>query len=146
MLYLSESLQDSVTADAEDKPASDSGEETSAALLPQNPTAATSDSETLQKETVSRAVVDPAAPQCLSADSATTEPSVQQPTKPKKDKLTRLKELGLDPPPIAKLCPDDGAFVQLDPPQLNPGESQIFPNLSKKTSRIKPFDPLPWSL
>uniref|UniRef100_A0A3B4F1F5 Claspin n=1 Tax=Pundamilia nyererei TaxID=303518 RepID=A0A3B4F1F5_9CICH len=105
MLYLSESLQDSVTADAEDKPASDSGEETSAAPLPQNPTAATSDSETLQKETVSRAVVDPAAPQCLSADSATTEPSVQQPTKPKKDKLTRLKELGLDPPPIAKLCP-----------------------------------------
>nr|XP_012774017.2 claspin isoform X1 [Maylandia zebra] len=121
MLYLSESLQDSVTADAEDKPASDSGEETSAAPLPQNPTAATSDSETLQKETVSRAVVDPAAPQCLSADSAKTEPSVQQPTKPKKDKLTRLKELGLDPPPIAKLCPDDGAFVQLDPPQLNPG-------------------------
>uniref|UniRef100_A0A3B4EXI4 Claspin n=1 Tax=Pundamilia nyererei TaxID=303518 RepID=A0A3B4EXI4_9CICH len=116
-----QNLQDSVTADAEDKPASDSGEETSAAPLPQNPTAATSDSETLQKETVSRAVVDPAAPQCLSADSATTEPSVQQPTKPKKDKLTRLKELGLDPPPIAKLCPDDGAFVQLDPPQLNPG-------------------------
>uniref|UniRef100_A0A3Q4HKP9 Claspin n=1 Tax=Neolamprologus brichardi TaxID=32507 RepID=A0A3Q4HKP9_NEOBR len=121
MLYLSESLQDSVTADAEDKPASDSGEETSAAPLPHDPTAATSDSETLQKETVSKAVVDPAAPQCLSADSATTEPSVQQPTKPKKDKLTRLKELGLDPPPIAKLCPDDGAFVQLDPPQLNPG-------------------------
>ncbi|CAI5691195.1 unnamed protein product [Oreochromis niloticus] len=121
MLYLSESLQDSVTADAEDKPASDSGEETSAAPLPQNPTAATSDSETLQKEPVSRAVVEPVVPQCLSADSATAEPSVQQPTKPKKDKLTRLKELGLDPPPVAKLCPDDGAFVQLDPPQLNPG-------------------------
>lgn len=43
-------------------------------------------------------------------------------TKPRRDKLARLKELGLDPPPVAKLCPDDGAFVQLEPPQTNPGE------------------------
>ncbi|XP_051991953.1 claspin-like [Xyrauchen texanus] len=40
--------------------------------------------------------------------------------KPRKDKLTRLRELGLDPPPVAKLCADDGAFVQLEPPQENP--------------------------
>ncbi|XP_030597072.1 claspin isoform X2 [Archocentrus centrarchus] len=121
MLYLSESLQESVTADAEDKPACDSGEGASAAPLPQNQTAATSDSEALQKEPVSGALVDPVASRSLSADSAPAELSVQQPTKPKKDKLARLKELGLNPPPVAKLCPDDGAFVQLEPPQLNPG-------------------------
>ncbi|XP_016365385.1 claspin-like isoform X1 [Sinocyclocheilus rhinocerous] len=40
--------------------------------------------------------------------------------KPRKDKLARLRELGLDPPPVAKLCADDGAFVQLEPPQENP--------------------------
>lgn len=42
--------------------------------------------------------------------------------KPKKDKLTRLRELGLEPPPVAKLCADDGAFVQLEPQLVNPGE------------------------
>ncbi|XP_017310239.1 claspin isoform X1 [Ictalurus punctatus] len=41
--------------------------------------------------------------------------------KPKKDKLTRLRELGLEPPPVAKLCADDGAFVQLEPQLVNPG-------------------------
>ncbi|XP_047664004.1 claspin isoform X2 [Tachysurus fulvidraco] len=41
--------------------------------------------------------------------------------KPKKDKLARLRELGLEPPPVAKLCADDGAFVQLEPQQTNPG-------------------------
>ncbi|XP_051527544.1 claspin-like [Myxocyprinus asiaticus] len=39
--------------------------------------------------------------------------------KTRKDKLARLRELGLDPPPVAKLCADDGAFVQLEPPQEN---------------------------
>uniref|UniRef100_A0A672PS68 Claspin n=2 Tax=Sinocyclocheilus grahami TaxID=75366 RepID=A0A672PS68_SINGR len=39
--------------------------------------------------------------------------------KPRKDKLARLQELGLDPPPVAKLSADDGAFVQLEPPQEN---------------------------
>lgn len=43
-------------------------------------------------------------------------------SKPKKDKLARLRELGLVPPPVAKLCADDGAFVQLEPQQANPGE------------------------
>ncbi|CAM4630456.1 unnamed protein product [Leuciscus chuanchicus] len=40
--------------------------------------------------------------------------------KPRRDKLARLRELGLDPPPVAKLCADEGAFVQLEPPQENP--------------------------
>uniref|UniRef100_W5KSQ4 Claspin n=1 Tax=Astyanax mexicanus TaxID=7994 RepID=W5KSQ4_ASTMX len=40
--------------------------------------------------------------------------------KTKKDKLTRLRELGLEPPPVAKLCADDGAFIQLEPAQANP--------------------------
>ncbi|XP_059365436.1 claspin-like isoform X1 [Carassius carassius] len=43
-----------------------------------------------------------------------------QKLRPRKDKLARLRELGLDPPPVAKLCADDGAFVQLEPPQENP--------------------------
>lgn len=42
--------------------------------------------------------------------------------KPKKDKLARLRELGLVPPPVTKLCADDGAFIQLEPQQANPGE------------------------
>lgn len=47
--------------------------------------------------------------------------SAAEPVKPKRDKLTRLKELGLEPPPVAKLRPDDGAFVQLEPSHCNPG-------------------------
>lgn len=57
--------------------------------------------------------------QQASVDQAQT---AAQMLKPRKDKLARLRELGLDPPPVAKLCADDGAFVQLEPPQENPGE------------------------
>lgn len=57
--------------------------------------------------------------QQVSVDQAQT---AAQMLKPRKDKLARLRELGLDPPPVAKLCADDGAFVQLEPPQENPGE------------------------
>uniref|UniRef100_A0A3Q3X731 Uncharacterized protein n=1 Tax=Mola mola TaxID=94237 RepID=A0A3Q3X731_MOLML len=96
LLYLSESLQESLTAN--------------------EVTAGESASDTLQKEPVSGAVVEP-----LAANQAAAELSAQQPTKPKKDKLAMLRRLGLDPPPVAKLCPDDGAFVQLEPPLLNPG-------------------------
>lgn len=39
----------------------------------------------------------------------------------RKDKLTRLRELGLDPPPVPKLQPSDDAFVELEAPQVNPG-------------------------
>ncbi|KAI4883998.1 hypothetical protein NFI96_019513 [Prochilodus magdalenae] len=51
--------------------------------------------------------------------SSLAEPGSVMP-KPKKNKLARLRELGLEPPPVAKLCADDGAFVQLEPPQANP--------------------------
>lgn len=54
-----------------------------------------------------------------SAQPSVTEPAPQV-VKPRKDKLARLRELGLDPPPVAKLCADEGAFVQLEPPQENP--------------------------
>ncbi|XP_038581377.1 claspin [Micropterus salmoides] len=118
MLYLSESLQESLTTDGVVRPASDCGEETSPAPLEQSQTAVTSD---LLKEPASGSLVEPLGAQCGRADPAAAKPSAQQPTKSKKDKLARLKELGLDPPPVAKLCPDDGAFVQLEPPQLNRG-------------------------
>lgn len=49
------------------------------------------------------------------------EPAAQQPPKAKKDRLALLKKLGLDPPPVVKLCGDEGAFIQLEPPKLNPG-------------------------
>uniref|UniRef100_A0A8C1T5T3 Claspin n=1 Tax=Cyprinus carpio TaxID=7962 RepID=A0A8C1T5T3_CYPCA len=55
--------------------------------------------------------------QQVSVDQAQTAAHM---LKPRKDKLARLRELGLDPPPVAKLCADDGAFVQLEPPQENP--------------------------
>ncbi|XP_070778119.1 claspin [Enoplosus armatus] len=117
MLYLSESLQESVITDEVVRRASDSEEESSPAPLEQSLTAVTSDSEALHKEPVSGVLVEPLAAQCVSADPA----AAQQPTKPKKDRLARLKELGLNPPPVAKLCPDDGAFVQLELPQPNRG-------------------------
>lgn len=47
--------------------------------------------------------------------------SAQQPPEPKKDRLAMLRKLGLNPPPVAKLRPDDGSFVKLEPPPLNPG-------------------------
>ncbi|KAM7384559.1 hypothetical protein PAMA_011765 [Pampus argenteus] len=121
MLYLSESLQESVTADAVVNSASGSGEEASAAPLVQSQTPAMSDSEAQREVAGFGAWVEPPATQCESADPAVAEPSEKQPTKPKRDKLARLKELGLDPPPVAKLCADDGTFVQLEPPPLNPG-------------------------
>lgn len=106
MLYLSESLQDSATTDGAVRPTSLCGDQT----------------EEQSRTAVTSGAVDVEAAHCGSTDPAAGEPTVQQPTKPKKDKLARLKELGLDPPPVVKLCPDDGAFVQLEPPQLNPGK------------------------
>ncbi|KAG5842265.1 hypothetical protein ANANG_G00175800 [Anguilla anguilla] len=38
----------------------------------------------------------------------------------RKDKLARLRELGLDPPPVPKLCADEGSFIHLEPPPPNP--------------------------
>uniref|UniRef100_A0A8C3AZK0 Claspin n=1 Tax=Cyclopterus lumpus TaxID=8103 RepID=A0A8C3AZK0_CYCLU len=80
-----------------------------------------SDSEVPQKGPVSVSSAEPSATRCGITAPATAQPSAQQSTKLKVDKLARLKRLGLDPPPVAKLCPDDGSFVELEPPPLNPG-------------------------
>lgn len=117
LLYLSESLQEELTTVGAERPACDSGEEISVAPLEQSQTTGTSNPDTRQKESVPGSVVEP-----LNADPGAAEPSAKQLAKPKKDKLAILRKLGLDPPPVAKLCPDGGAFIQLDPPQLNPGE------------------------
>ncbi|XP_034560433.1 claspin isoform X2 [Notolabrus celidotus] len=109
MLYLSESLHESETADGAVRP--ESGEEASNAAVEQSQNAPMADIQ--EEEAEAGAVVEPV------ADAA--EPLTQQLTKPKKDKLAMLKKLGLDPPPVAKLCADDGAFIQLEPPRLNSG-------------------------
>ncbi|XP_013859885.1 claspin, partial [Austrofundulus limnaeus] len=77
-------------------------------------------SESLQ-ESPGAADPTPRPDQVLPTEPLPDPDPVLEPSKPKRDKLTRLKELGLDPPPVAKLCPDDGAFVQLEAPQTNPG-------------------------
>ncbi|KAJ8384976.1 hypothetical protein AAFF_G00196420 [Aldrovandia affinis] len=38
----------------------------------------------------------------------------------RKGRLARLRELGLDPPPVPRLCADEGSFIHLEPPQPNP--------------------------
>lgn len=101
MLYLSESLQESAAAE---KPVTDSQLATVTPPPEETTAAAESVSEVQQH--------------CPNEEA---EPAAPLPVKTRK--LSRLKELGMDPPPVAKLCPDDGAFVQLEPPQLNPGES-----------------------
>ncbi|XP_037330993.2 claspin isoform X1 [Pungitius pungitius] len=106
MLYLSESLQDTDTEFAASRP--DSGEETAAAPLE-------------QKKPVSGTSGEPLATQCGGSDLGTAEPAVRRPTKSKEDKLARLRRLGLNPPPVARLCPGDGAFIELEPPPLNQG-------------------------
>nr|XP_040045117.1 claspin isoform X2 [Gasterosteus aculeatus aculeatus] len=121
MLYLSESLQDTVTALGASGPAPDSGEETPLAPSEQRHSAALCHSEPLQKEPVSGPLGEPLATQCGGCDPVSAVPSARRPTKAKEDKLARLRRLGLDPPPVARLCPDDGAFVELEPPPLNRG-------------------------
>ncbi|KAG9355591.1 hypothetical protein JZ751_000429 [Albula glossodonta] len=48
-----------------------------------------------------------------------TSPSGSRP-KPRKDRLARLRELGVDPPPVPRLCADEGSFIHLEPHQPNP--------------------------
>ncbi|KAM9776889.1 claspin isoform 2-T2 [Syngnathus typhle] len=85
MLYLSESLQETITTDSLVKPISE---------VDGNPTEAPVDVQ---------------------------QAAAVEPTKPKMDKLARLKELGLDPPPVAKLRANEGAFVLFDPAPQKPG-------------------------
>lgn len=99
MLFLSESLQESFTEEAPEASAAKSEEE---------------QTDSSEKQPVAQPLEAP----------LSVEPAVmQQPAKVKKDKLAMLKKLGLNPPPVAKLCPDDGVFVHLEPPQIKPGES-----------------------
>ena len=62
----------------------------------------------------------------MPAAGASVETVAQGHHRSRKDRLARLRELGLDPPPIAKLCPDEGAFVNLlEPTQpVNPGKTE----------------------
>ncbi|XP_054619926.1 claspin isoform X2 [Dunckerocampus dactyliophorus] len=113
MLYLSESLQESITTDSAVK--SISGEEASAVITEQTETLCNAQ----QAEAGPVTLVVPQATCCT--DPVSTEPMGLLSTKPKKDKLARLKKLGLDPPPVAKLCANAGDFVQLEPAPLNPG-------------------------
>ncbi|XP_049606491.1 claspin isoform X2 [Syngnathus scovelli] len=87
MLYLSESLQETITTDSSVKPISEE--------------------EVVRNLT--EALVD------------VQQAAAVEPTKPKMDKLARLKELGLDPPPVAKLRANEGAFVLLEPAPHKPG-------------------------
>ncbi|XP_053719762.1 claspin isoform X2 [Synchiropus splendidus] len=109
MLFLSESLQESVTADAE---------------LTKDPPSARP--ELHQTEPLLNAEVQQVeAGSVFGSTECALEPPLQLISKPKKDKLTRLRELGLDPPPVAKLVAEDGAFIQLEPPALNPGVNAL---------------------
>lgn len=121
MLCLSESLQESLTADEVVRNVMDSGLQAPAALSDETQAAVIPDSRPLLLHP------DPGTPpaKCGNTESTETGHLQQQHAKLKKDRLTRLKELGLVPPPVAKLCPDDGAFIQLEPPQPNPGESSF---------------------
>ncbi|XP_064203303.1 claspin [Anguilla rostrata] len=52
--------------------------------------------------------------------AAPVAPSSAGGPRARKDKLARLRELGLDPPPVPKLCADEGSFIHLEPPPPNP--------------------------
>ncbi|XP_058855838.1 claspin isoform X3 [Acipenser ruthenus] len=66
---------------------------------------------------------------CSAAVETETAPSNPQPSesplrlppsKPcRSSRLEKLRKLGLDPPPQPRLCADEGAFVNLDPPAVN---------------------------
>ncbi|XP_031442312.1 claspin isoform X2 [Clupea harengus] len=54
---------------------------------------------------------------------AALAPPVEAPPpaiKTRKDRLTRLRELGLDPPPVARLQASEDSFVELEAAQVNP--------------------------
>ncbi|KAM4631478.1 claspin [Polymixia lowei] len=119
MLYLSESPRESMATDgAEIKAPLGSEEEEPPAALPGPSQTAASEAQQAEAGTEGAAAsVQPPATQPASVDQAVA----QGVAKPRKDRLARLRELGLDPPPIPKLCADDGVFIHLEPPQLNPG-------------------------
>ncbi|XP_056154778.1 claspin [Lampris incognitus] len=124
MLYLSESLQESMTTDsAEVSNTSGTTGAISSALPKASQAEALPDSPNQQitARTESDTLVQALAPQSMRMDPAGLEPVAQGPSKPKKDRLARLRELGLDPPPVPKLKADEGAFIHLEPSHHNPG-------------------------
>ncbi|XP_041089839.1 claspin [Polyodon spathula] len=61
---------------------------------------------------------------CVVAAPSNPQPSESPlhlpPSKPcRSSRLEKLRQLGLDPPPQPRLCADEGAFVNLDPPAVN---------------------------
>ncbi|KAL1256162.1 hypothetical protein QQF64_014223 [Cirrhinus molitorella] len=113
-------LADATTSTHQDDPTNDGNPQTSSEaqniehdISTDEPKPVGQEKETLSTETSEQLSEKPQ----VSADQVQTAPQM---LKPRKDKLARLRELGLDPPPVAKLCADDGAFVQLEPPQENP--------------------------
>lgn len=115
LLYLSEGIQGSLASNEAVRPEMDSGCEANK----QTNAAGKSAVQEEEEAAVGVAEVEP-----VGAVAATAEP--QQPFQPRKEKLAMLKKLGLDPPPVVKLRPDDGAFVKLEPPPLNPGKGLVL--------------------
>ncbi|XP_063041335.1 claspin [Engraulis encrasicolus] len=81
---------------------------------PAGPVVAPADSDA-----ASAPVAAPAAAPAPAPAAAPVEPPAPS-LRTRKDKLARLRELGLDPPPVAKLQQSDDTFVELGEPQVNP--------------------------
>ena len=131
MLFLSESLQESPATDSQEPKALpsdlDGGEEGRCPPTGPHQISASPSSQAKRAEALpgdNEPVLAPRSDVCVGVGvvagilSGSQAPAV----KPKKDRLARLRELGMDPPPIPKLCADDGLFVDLEPPPPNPGK------------------------
>lgn len=141
LLYLSESLQESLATDGQEEPkapppAPEAGEEDGLSpgaragphhWSPTSPASQAQWGEALAGDDVA-AQAPPAPPRSVAC--VDTVGSQAPAARPKKDRLARLRELGLDPPPAPKLCPDDGTFIHLEPPQPNPGKPNPPPPLT----------------
>ncbi|CAL8365691.1 unnamed protein product [Arctogadus glacialis] len=132
MLFLSESLQESPTTDSQDPEALPSeldraeggrGAQTGPHQTPASPGPQPQRAEALPG--AKEPAIAPRSDACVGVgDGAGVLSASQAPAlklKPKKDRLARLRELGMDPPPVPKLCADNGLFVDLEPPAPNPG-------------------------
>ena len=138
MLFLSESLQESPTTDSQDPEALPSeldraeggrGADTGPHQTPASPGPQPQRAEALPG--ANEPAIAPRSDACVGVGEGAGVLSVSQAPalklKPKKDRLARLRELGMDPPPVPKLCADNGLFVDLEPPAPNPGkETQSY--------------------
>ncbi|CAL8299183.1 unnamed protein product [Lota lota] len=129
MLFLSESLQESPATDSQEPKALpsnlDRGGDGRGAQTGSDQSSASSGSQAQRAEALpgdDGPVLAPRADACVGGVGAGVPSGSRGPAvKPKKDRLARLRELGLDPPPVPKLCADYGMFVDLEPLQPNPG-------------------------